>query len=95
MHEYVPVEVRKGLNKEYWLIDVSELGLGKLIMFRKELHGTSDRTVTVLDGIIYKRIGTKHRYVYQSIYTDAKEAKRHMKLEKKKRLIKMERGMIR
>lgn len=95
MKEYVPIEIIDDLGKKIWYLDVSRLGLGKLLYLRYELHGTNVNATRVLDGIIYKRIGARNRYVYDRVYTDAKDAKRYMKKEKMRKLTRVQRGMIR
>ena len=48
---YIPVMV-EGRKEEKWYLDVSNLSLGELLELRKELLGTSENTIRVLDGLL-------------------------------------------
>lgn len=51
---YIPVMV-EGRKEEKWYLDVSNLSLGELLELRKELLGTSENTMRVLDGLLYNK----------------------------------------
>lgn len=90
MKDFVPVEVTYKKNKENWYLDVSKLSLGDLLNLRKELLGTNEDSIRVIDGIIYDdKITTKLEYVnvksQRHIKKERKEQKQKMRTKVKKR----------
>lgn len=51
---YIPIKV-KNKREKLWYLDVSKLGLRELLELRKELLGTSENTMRVLDGLLYNK----------------------------------------
>ena len=77
MKDFVPVEVISKKNKEIWYLDVSKLSLSDLLSLRKELVGTKEDGIRVIDGIIY---GEK---ITSKIEEDNKKRQRQVKKERK------------
>ena len=90
MKDFIPVEVTSNNNNEKWYLDVSKLSLGELLNLRKELVGTSEDSIRVIDGIIYDdKITTKVEHVnvksQRNIKEERKKQKQKMRTKVKKR----------
>ena len=94
---YIPVMV-EGRKEEKWYLDVSNLSLGELLELRKELLGTSENTIRVLDGLLKNEhnicVNNAHYYDNTIGYNRTlKHTKKKAKMKLKKNS-KEKRGMI-
>lgn len=90
MKDFVPVEVTHKKEKEKWYLDVSKLSLSDLLNLRKELVGTNEDSIRVIDGIIYDdKITTKVDHInvksQRHLKKERKEQKQKMRTKVKKR----------
>ena len=84
--EFVPVFVKKDKKDVVWYLDVSRLGIEELLMLKKELSGTKDEGVRLIDKIIYSKFNINRNLydTYDSRYRKEKK-KNNKELKKRKK----------
>lgn len=53
--EFVPILAIENDNRTIWYCDISGLGLEELMLLKKELCGTIESSIRLLDKVIYSK----------------------------------------
>lgn len=80
--EYIPVLVMQGNKQKIWYIDISNMNISQLLMLRKSLVGVSQKSISVIDGIIKRQTPNIN---YREKKVSCREYKKVTKEEKMKR----------